>query len=559
LPAIKSSNYALITGLPAGPLGGKMKIATKLRLAFGIILVLLLVIVVANLVFIKAIGSSMNKITSVNTVRMQKALEAQAGIIDVCGLFRNIVAENSAATLENELGIIQQKRAEYKQSLGKVEELDTSEKGKQLLADVKNSVAPLVQMNNQIVSYIKENRPEDARQLLIKDYNQQVEKTKSSFKALVDYQIQENKIRQDEASSYTQNAILISIVLGVLSIVFGIAAAIFITISITRPVTNLLTVIRQMAAGDLRVRAETTGKDEMGFLAAEVNEMTEILAGIMGQLVKNAEVVSEAAEQVSATAEQMATSSEELASQAATIATASEEMSVTSRDIASNCLQAANNSEQATEAATQGSKVVENTVTVMSQIARRVQDTARAVESLGARSDQIGCIIGTIEDIADQTNLLALNAAIEAARAGEQGRGFAVVADEVRALAERTTKATQEISTMIKAIQSETTAAVGDMEEGVKNVEDGTSEAAKSGQALEQIYEQIDQVTLQVNQIATAAEQQTSTTHEISQNILHLREVMAQTAVGAHHSADAARRLHNMAGSMNLLVARFQY
>jgi methyl-accepting chemotaxis protein len=205
-----------------------------------------------------------------------------------------------------------------------------------------------------------------------------------------------------------------------------------------------------------------------------------------------------------------------------------------------------------------GAAVVEKTVAVMAQIADKVQESARTVESLGARSDQIGAIIGTIEDIADQTNLLALNAAIEAARAGEQGRGFAVVADEVRALAERTTRATREIGEMIKAIQNETKGAVEAMEQGVHQVENGTVEAAKSGQALQDILQQVNDVAMQVNQIATAAEEQTATTSEISSNMMQITEVVRQTSQGAQESATAAAQLNGSAELLQSLVRQFQ-
>jgi methyl-accepting chemotaxis protein len=194
----------------------------------------------------------------------------------------------------------------------------------------------------------------------------------------------------------------------------------------------------------------------------------------------------------------------------------------------------------------------------MGQIAEKVQETAKTVESLGARSDQIGAIIGTIEDIADQTNLLALNAAIEAARAGEQGRGFAVVADEVRALAERTTRATREIGEMIKAIQNETKGAVAAMEQGVSQVEMGTIEAARSGEALRDILEQINAVAMQVNQIATAAEEQTATTGEISRNMQQIIEVVHQTSFGAQESATAAAQLSGNAEELQRLIRQFK-
>jgi methyl-accepting chemotaxis protein len=233
-------------------------------------------------------------------------------------------------------------------------------------------------------------------------------------------------------------------------------------------------------------------------------------------------------------------------------------MSATSGDIAQNCQMAAEGSHQASCKASDGAKVVDATVQVMSRIATRVIETAKSVEGLGSRSDQIGEIVGTIQDIADQTNLLALNAAIEAARAGEQGRGFAVVADEVRALAERTTKATREISEMIKAIQSETKSAVAAMKEWVHEVENGTVEAAKSGQALEEILEQINAVTMQVNQVATAAEEQTATTSEISNNIHQITQVVHETAKGAQESAAAANQLARTAEELQRLVGQFK-
>ena len=202
--------------------------------------------------------------------------------------------------------------------------------------------------------------------------------------------------------------------------------------------------------------------------------------------------------------------------------------------------------------------MVKETVVVMNRIADRVRESARTVESLGTRSDQIGAIVGTIEDIADQTNLLALNAAIEAARSGDQGRGFAVVADEVRALAERTSKATKEISEMIKAIQTETRQAVEAMEKGVNEVENGTAEAAKSGDALQDILIQINSFTMQVSQIATAAEQQMATTGEISSNMMQVTDLIHGVAKGAQDSASAASQLARLADEQEKLIGQFK-
>jgi len=340
----------------------------------------------------------------------------------------------------------------------------------------------------------------------------------------------------------------------VLSFVGGTAIA----ASISRPLNRVLDVLTRVADGDLSARADAATRDEMGLLSRQVNTMAERMSEVIGLVLHNASQVTAAATQLHATATQMSTGAEEVAQQAATVATASEEMAATSAEIAQNCTLAAESSRHANDRAETGSSVVQETLTVMNRIADRVRSSSRTVGSLGARSDQIGEIVGTIEDIADQTNLLALNAAIEAARAGEQGRGFAVVADEVRALAERTTRATREISEMIKAIQGETRGAVSSMEEGVKEVEQGTSEASKSGEALRAILEQIGGVTMQVSQIATAAEEQTATTSEINDNIRQITEVIQHTARGAEESAQAAEQLAKLAEDLQALVSKFR-
>jgi methyl-accepting chemotaxis protein len=194
----------------------------------------------------------------------------------------------------------------------------------------------------------------------------------------------------------------------------------------------------------------------------------------------------------------------------------------------------------------------------MNRIASVVNQSAQTVRALGKSSDQIGEIIGVIDDIADQTNLLALNAAIEAARAGEQGRGFAVVADEVRKLAERTTKATKEIAGMIKQIQSETIGAVSAMEEGTKEVENGKMLADKAGISLREIVDVSQKVTDMVAQIAAASEQQSSASEQISKNVEAISSVTGQTASGTQQIARAAEDLNRLTENLQQLVGRFK-
>jgi methyl-accepting chemotaxis protein len=350
--------------------------------------------------------------------------------------------------------------------------------------------------------------------------------------------------------------LLISI--GAAGVILGLLMGVFLYRAIAAPLHDCIAVVDKIADGNLNVQISTTRKDELGILLTAVSRMSDNLKDIIRQVKNAAQSVASESGQLYSTAEQMATGAEEVASQAGTVATASEEMAATSSEIARNCLSAAEASNRAYQAAEAGAVVVEKTVKGMGRIAERVQKTATAVEGLGNRSEQIGDIVGTIKDIADQTNLLALNAAIEAARAGDQGRGFAVVADEVRALAERTTTATNEISAMISSIQGDTHEAVIAMNEGVHEVEQGSQDAASSGEVLREILEHVRAVSMQVNQIATAAEEQTATTGEISSNMLQITTVVQQTADGAQQSAGAARTLTGLSDELQKVVGRFQ-
>lgn len=351
------------------------------------------------------------------------------------------------------------------------------------------------------------------------------------------------------------------LVSGALALITSFVCLMFVLrVTVTGKINDFVAKVTDLARGegDLTKQIIVKSNDEFGRLADEINSLVDKIRSIISQIAQTSEQVSTSAEELQSNAEQMATGAEQVAAQAETVATAGEEMSATSGDIAQNCQMASAGSQQASAAAVSGAQVVNETISVMNSIAERVRSSAKAVESLGSRSDQIGEIVGTIEDIADQTNLLALNAAIEAARAGEQGRGFAVVADEVRALAERTTRATREIGEMIKAIQQETKDAVVAMEEGVSEVAKGSEKASDSGRALEQILFQINAVNSQIHQVATAAEQQTATTSEISSNMQQITEVVAQTSRGAQESASAANRLSALADDLRRIVSQFK-
>jgi methyl-accepting chemotaxis protein len=240
------------------------------------------------------------------------------------------------------------------------------------------------------------------------------------------------------------------------------------------------------------------------------------------------------------------------------MAAAVEQMTVGVDHIAKNAQDAQHYSGESDLVATQGGRIVEGVVKEISDIAETVNQSAAAVESLGQQSDQISAIVGTIKDIADQTNLLALNAAIEAARAGEAGRGFAVVADEVRKLAERTAKSTQEIAAMIGGIQSGTATAVSSMKRGVERVANGVEQAQLAGNTISQVQMQSRQVASAVSEITVALREQAAASTEIAQNVERIAQMAEENNAAAGNNAVTADNLSKLAENLSSEVARFR-
>jgi methyl-accepting chemotaxis protein len=247
---------------------------------------------------------------------------------------------------------------------------------------------------------------------------------------------------------------------------------------------------------------------------------------------------------------QIAGGSRAQSSKATQVSTASQEMSATLTEVSKNISGAATAAKEASDVAIKGGDIVSQTIESMNGIAVTARESSDIITTLGGRSKEIGNIINVIDDIADQTNLLALNAAIEAARAGEQGRGFAVVADEVRKLAEKTITATKEIGVMIKAMQVETDKAIESMGQGVAAVENGVTLAQEAGNALTDIVSKVEVVTDMVHQVTNATVEQTTATEQISGDIEDVARVVTETSTSAEQIARASQEIAELAATL---------
>lgn len=322
---------------------------------------------------------------------------------------------------------------------------------------------------------------------------------------------------------------------------------------------NLLVEMDKFASGDLTVSITASNEnDVIGKLFSGFNKVVTNLKSIILNLTDAVQATASASNQISSSTEELAAGAQEQSAQTGEIAGAVNQMSATIIQTTRHAAEASENAKEAGTVAKEGGKAVEDTINGMGRIANVVSRAAQVVQELGKGSEQIGEIVQVIDDIADQTNLLALNAAIEAARAGEQGRGFAVVADEVRKLAERTTKATKEIAVMIKRIQNDTKEAVVSMNEGTKEVEVGKELAERAGGSLRQIIGSSGKVVDIITQVAAASEEQSSAAEQISKNIESISNVTHEAASGTQQIARAAEDLNRLTDNLQNLISQFK-
>ncbi|QXI08802.1 methyl-accepting chemotaxis protein [Pseudomonas tensinigenes] len=414
-----------------------------------------------------------------------------------------------------------------------------------------------LQAQNQMMELSRQDKLDEMRSLINTRIKDGTDQMGEQLNKLIVMNASDAKTASIQAGQYYDSAITGIIIVAVFAAFATVLLAWLLTRSIVTPLNRAVQAAQTIADGNLTKVIEVDGKDEATQLLQALATMQTNLRKTIEQIAGSATQLGAAAEELSAVTEEASRGLQQQNNEIEQAATAVNEMTAAVEEVARNAVSTSEASNQSTHAAREGRDQVVKTVDAIQTMTHDVQNTAQMIEGLAAQGRDIGKVLDVIRAIAEQTNLLALNAAIEAARAGEAGRGFAVVADEVRALAHRTAQSTQEIEKMVAGIQNGTGEAVSSMQQSNQRTQTTLEMARAAGVALEQITQSIHQINERNLVIASASEEQAQVSREVDRNLVNIRDLATQSAAGANQTSAATHELSRLAVDLNAMVARF--
>ena len=414
------------------------------------------------------------------------------------------------------------------------------------------------QLEMRLRAYSQADQLEAMRELLNHDLLSNSEQINKAMEKLLQFNATQTRSANADAAQQYDRAFMLVIGLLVVATVLMVLFALLLTRSIVKPIDQALAAAEWIAKGDLTHAIDTAGTDEAARLLQAMDQMQMQLRDTLQQISGSATQLASAAEELNSVTDESARGLAQQNNEIQQAATAVTEMTSAVEEVARNAVSTSEASGEASRSAGDGRDLVLETVSAIERMSGDVQNTARLVEDLAGQSRDIGKVLDVIRGLADQTNLLALNAAIEAARAGEAGRGFAVVADEVRALAHRTQQSTSEIERMIGSIQGGTEHAVESMRTSTERAESTLNIARGAGLALDTIASAVGQINERNLVIASAAEEQAQVAREVDRNLVNINDLSVQSATGAHQTTMASAELSRLAVDLNSMVARFR-
>lgn len=534
------------------------KIATKLYMMLGILLSMLLFLGLFGLKDADDINKRVNELYFQELKPLETIEDMKTSFFQVREQVGRHISEpelhlDHEENIQEQLKRLAKNESEYRQSRLAKEE-------NRLMAVYQVSWAKyLALVNDKVLPLSRSGRVEAAEDVLYGPAHETFEKATEAINELAEYQLDRAQRRYESAQEEYETMRVTTISLIIAGMLLASILGWFLVRSLVSPLLEVRNVLRRMSEGDLTNQANYQSDDEIGEMVITLNnsifsqrEMVNALASIVEQLSTASEEMSMITNQTSQTIKKQQYETEQ-------VATAMNEMTVTVQEVAANTTDTANAANDANTQTNDGNKVVQQAITQINKLAEQIEISASAIKEVEEHSEAINAILDVIKGIAEQTNLLALNAAIEAARAGEQGRGFAVVADEVRTLAGRTRQSTEEINLMIEKLQIGSRQAVSSMESSREQAGSVVDYASQSGEALRLIALAVEKINEMSTHIAASAEQQGVTSEEINRNIIRINDMATQTSDDSDNIATASQNLAVMATKMQDWICKFKY
>ena len=541
-----------------------MTIAQRLYLGFALVLALVLVTTLVGVVKVGRVDATLTHINDVDTRKQRFAINFRGSVHDRAIAIRDAVLVASPQEYQRFLQQIEELDRFYQESAQRMQRLFAAEAGvsareRELLSAIEQREQLTLGLTADLVALLDREQQTQARQLLLNEVSPAYSRWLDAINAFIDYQ--ENEIQQQVnfVRSETGGFQTLMLVVAIVSIAVGVLVSIRLVSSLTRTIGGepevAARLIRRVADGDLTQRIHTKHPNSiMGAVAGMSEQLAEIIRGV----TQTADTLAQSSVKMSRTACQNRDLVQSQREQTDQGATAINQMSATVQEVAGHTVEAAQLARTADEETISGGEEVKRTLASIDDLARQIEQAGEVIDRLSEDSTEIGTVLEVIETIAEQTNLLALNAAIEAARAGEHGRGFAVVADEVRALASRTQESTRDIQQRIEKMQSSAQGAVKVMEQGRIKAAESVEQAQRAGHSLEVIQRSVTDINDMNAQIASAAEQQSAVAEEINRNFSSITEASEQAASGMEENVAASQELQELAKRLQESVKQFR-
>ncbi|KAB0493886.1 methyl-accepting chemotaxis protein [Pseudomonas vancouverensis] len=534
-----------------------MNIAPRAFLSFALIGGLMMVLGVFALNQMSKIRGAAENITN-NSVPSIKALDDFTQLtLRLRVLSYRLLVNREPDVQQKTIDLLESRNQQIRTAQATYEKLIASPQERAAYDQYVQLLGQYRQIEDRMKALSRNNQVDELRSLLNSDLLNNSEAINTVLSRLLEINTQQSHDTNQQAADQYDSAFTLVIILLLLATALTLLLAWLLTRSITQPIANALGAAEQIAEGNLTRPIKVDGEDEAGRLLLAMAKMQDKLRDTLQRISGSATQLASAAEELNSVTDESARGLTQQNNEIEQAATAVNEMTSAVEEVARNAVSTSEASKNATSSAGDGRDLVQETVSAIERMSADVQSTATLIGDLANESRDIGKVLDVIRGLADQTNLLALNAAIEAARAGEAGRGFAVVADEVRALAHRTQQSTSEIERMIGSIQSGTEHAVDSMRNSTERAESTLNIARGAGLSLDTINSAIVEINERNLVIASAAEEQAQVAREVDRNLVNIRDLSVQSATGANQTSAASSELSRLAVDLNTMVSRF--